>query len=84
MKEMKGVSMHRAEQFIEDIGDHILKLMEEEVHNLKPTELNYIVAMCDLHNQACEFVELKEKFDKREGKHISEWPSFSNPERHKR
>jgi len=58
--------MHRAEKFIEDLADHILKHMEKDIRDLHPTEVDFIAGLCDLHNECCEFVEYQEKFSQKD------------------
>ena len=53
--------MKRAYKFLEDAEKEILALMEKEITDMKPHELDMLVGLCDLHKGVCEFVELVEK-----------------------
>lgn len=57
------LNLDRAYAFLDKIEHELLKLMDKEIHELHPKELDLIVGLCDTHAGVCEFIELAEKFD---------------------
>ena len=78
--------MDRAHKFLDDIERRLEKHFDKDVHEMHPREIDFIVGLCDLHENVCEFVELAEKRESswRGDYHDDEHEMEGNPVRRRR